>query len=77
MPNEPNEPTTITQPSFTLAPENFRRIMQKQISATVTKKANRTGVSGLGKTMMMENQYGFPYLVVGFDPVDDTHIAHP
>lgn len=90
MPNEPNEPTTTSVPHYTFAPENFRRIMQQQIGAAITKQVN--GLYGYkmgellndarfgnrpGTTIEMSNQHGFPYFIVGATPVDDIHVAHP
>lgn len=91
MPNEPDEPTVITQPFYTLAPENFRRIIQRQIRSAVAKQINgiygfrmgdamkdaRFGNSRPSVTIAMENRHGRPYFVVGASPVNDVNIAHP
>ena len=90
MANEPNEPTVITEPYYTLAPENFRRLMQQQIKAAITKQVN--GIYGYkmgelmddarfgnrpGTVVAMSNEHNFPYFIVGATPVDDIHVAHP
>lgn len=83
------ESTDLTQPFFSLSPDNFRRMFQSQINATVNKElntsinfgsANRDGrynTTKPGITYRTANDHGFKYFVVGFSTIDNITVVAP
>lgn len=88
-----SDSTSPTMPFFTIAPENFRRVMQKQIQAHVAKEVDgitsfsngfskgnadgRFSNSLPSQTIQMSNGHGFQYFVVGSTRVGTLAVAAP
>jgi len=89
MANEPNEVTDLTEAFYTHAPENFRRILQKQIASHVTKEVDgitefssgkadgRFSNSRPSKTIQMSNAHGFHYFIVGASVIGRGEVVAP
>lgn len=85
-----NETTAPHFPFYTIAPENFRRVMQKQIAAHVKKEVDgitqfskstlpdgRFSSSLPSETIYMSNSDGFHYFIVGATKVGFGAVAAP
>ena len=78
-----------SQPFVAFAPENFRKIIQRQIATTVNTQVNaafvfskgnadgRFGGSRPSTTIMSSNQFGLPYFIVGKSLVGRLFVAGP
>lgn len=89
MTNDPADSTSPHEPFFTFAPENFRRIMQKQIALHVNKEVDgivdfsKGGGDGRfsntrpSETIYMSNSDGKYYFIVGATRVGFGAVAAP
>ena len=83
------EPTTLTAPLPIIQPENFRRIMQKQIETHVANEINgltlylsdtndgRYSNSKPTTPIQMSNSLGSQYFIVGRSIVGSQAVAAP
>jgi hypothetical protein len=87
-----DEMTDLTEPFFTIAPEMFRRVIQKQINNTVAREINniiasrkpsegipdaRMSTSIPSTVVQMSNAHGFHYFIVGASIVGKLDVAAP
>lgn len=78
-----------SQPFIAFAPENFRKIIQRQINTTVNTQVNlafnfskgnadgRFGGSRPSTVIMSTNQFGLPYFITGSSIVGRLFVAAP
>ena len=82
------ETTAPFMPSYDFAPENFRRIMQRQIKSTVEKEVDAAVQLSGGQDARYSNNFphtvqriqngqGFQYFIVGQSIVGMPYVAAP